>query len=238
MARTKLTARKTTGGKLASKINTKAKQKAKSKNIKNVFKNRSLNEEAKNDTSSNKQPIKLTFVKKSAYKNSSIWFSSKKKKKFLDSDDDDSEDSDFETKDRKRRHMAKEKVERETRSHCELKSAKMSRLGVQIKKFGMESDDEFECLATKIYCHNIDEMIQNENGDGTEIKSGQKIAVQSNEKLSEYEKIRERNIQERKEMLEKMKIASINAKKCKKISKTVRTSSKSNQNNIIRKSKR
>ena len=101
----------------------------------------------------------------------------------------------------------------------------------------MDADDEFESLATKIYCHNIDEMIQNENGDGTEIKSGQKIAVQSNEKLSEYEKIRERNIQERKEMLEKMKIASINAKKCKKISKTVRTS-KSNQNYIIRKSKR
>ena len=101
----------------------------------------------------------------------------------------------------------------------------------------MDADDEFESLATKIYCHNIDEMIQNENGNETEIKSGQKIAVQSNEKLSEYEKIRERNIQERKEMLDKMKIASINAKKCKKISKTVRTS-KSNQNYIIRKSKR
>lgn len=120
MARTKLTARKTTGGKLASKINTKAKQKAKSKNIINVLKNRSLNEEAKNDTSSDKQPIKLTASKKF-----SVWFSSKKKKKFLDSDDDDSEDSDFETKDRKRRHMAKEKVERETRRHCELKSEKL-----------------------------------------------------------------------------------------------------------------
>ena len=86
------------------------------------------------------------------------------------------------------------------------------------------SDEEFEeKLATKIYCHNIDEMIQNENnGNETEIKSGGQeiIAVQSNEKLSEYEKIRERNIQKRKEMLNKMKIASANAKKCKKSNQT------------------
>ena len=47
------------------------------------------------------------------------------------SDDDDSEDSDFETKDRKRRHMAKEKVERETR-------------GVQLKKFEVDSEEEFK----------------------------------------------------------------------------------------------
>merc|ERR1712079_146497 len=55
----------------------------------------------------------------------------KKKKRFVASDDDDSEDSDFETKDRKRRHMAKEKVERETR-------------GVQLKKFEVDSEEEFK----------------------------------------------------------------------------------------------
>ena len=38
-----------------------------------------------------------------------------KKKKLVVSDSDDSEDSDFETKDRKKRHMAKGEVSRQTR---------------------------------------------------------------------------------------------------------------------------